>query len=156
SLPRALGLLARLALLAAGILLGIVAVVVVALETPWGVRTVAGFVLGLVDPWPDARFEVRGAAAGFLGGLELHGVRLVSTRGEAIGTVDTVRVEYQMLQVLKPGHRLQRGRVAGLTLDATRWPSTRPSTGPPGPRSATPVIIVDGLEVRRGVVRWRM
>ena len=62
------------------------------LQTPWGVRTVANLALRAIPLWPDTHFEVTGARAGFLSGIELHGIRLVAPLGPMTGSIDTLRV----------------------------------------------------------------
>jgi hypothetical protein len=154
--PRVLPALARVALLAVAIAIGVVAAAVLVLEMPWGVRAVASWALGTFNPWPGTRVEVRDAAGGFLGGLELRGVRLSTGRGEALASLDTLRVEYRALEAIASGHRLRRATIAGLTIDLTHWPAL-PSSGPPSrPPSTGTLLLVDALELRRGALEWWM
>src|SRR5262245_59275364 len=154
--PRALSVLARVAVIAVAIVIGVVTAAVIALETPWGVRSVASLALGIFNPWPGTHAEVRGAAGGFLDGLELRGVRLSSARGQTFASLDTLRVEYRLHEVIASGHRLRRATVAGLTIDFTDWPALAPSRPSSRPKSTAAVLLVDALTLRRGAVDWQM
>ena len=84
----------------------LVLVVLVVLQLNWGAQLAGRVVLGIVDPFNGAEIEVDRFGGTFLTRLELEGVRLLKTSPddqpeEMFATIDTLKVRYSLLGLLK-------------------------------------------------------
>jgi translocation and assembly module TamB len=99
--PRRLLRAASMALLS---LFGIVAIVLLLLQTNWGAQMATRLILGFVDPFSDAVLRVEKTEGTFITRLDLTGVSIVqkdSIRGERhLVEIDSLRLRYSLRGLL--------------------------------------------------------
>jgi translocation and assembly module TamB len=161
--PRALLRLAIALLLGASAL---ILILVLALETPWGVRTVARSALDLANPWPGSTLSVAGARGGFLTGLTLFGFDLRQADGPLQAHVDTLKVQYRLNELLGSPFRLRHISLAGVQVVTSRGesgfdlvtPFRKPptvQTSPAPPKKAGKRTVIGAIQVQRASVELR-
>lgn len=111
------------------VLVVLLLLVLVLLQTNWAAQRVGQFAVGVIDPFNDAELQVDRVGGTFITRLELDGVRLVKTndgpqREETLASIDTLRVRYSLLGLL-------RGRVSISELEVTN-PSVSMEQQPDG------------------------
>lgn len=127
----------------------LVVVLVAALHTPWGMKTVANQALRAVPLWPETRLEAAAARGGFGSGIELYGIRLIAPNGPLAGVIDTLRVSYQLHELLGNPRRVREIRIAGLQLLASRLPRAVAKDRKSRADRRPPQVTLDRLELHR-------
>ena len=109
----------KLMLRVLGVLILIPAGLAALLELPVGVRWVAQAGVDWARPLPGARLRVGGARGGFLTGVELLDLSVVSASGRSSAHIDTLRIAYLPAELFGRPLRVRSVRVARLSVTTT-------------------------------------
>ncbi|MGH7742113.1 MAG: hypothetical protein ACRENS_08830, partial [Candidatus Eiseniibacteriota bacterium] len=115
----------RLALVLLAALVAIAIGAAVLLEFPAGVRWAAQLTMDAARPLPGASLRVGGASGGFLTGIELHDIRVIRGDGVMRLRLDTLRVTYRPLELLKRPMTVRWLELGGPSVEVTPGPATQ-------------------------------
>ncbi|MFB3133963.1 MAG: hypothetical protein ACE10K_15710, partial [Rhodothermales bacterium] len=144
-----------------GGLVAFVLVVLLVVQTRSGSQWVGETIIGLVNPFEDAAIDVGRIGGNWINTLELHDVNVTRADTVRMVHVDTLRLRYSVLSLLRKRLHVREAYVAGLTLavhqqaDST-WDLFE-ALGPSEP-DTTPsafVILVDNLRLDDGALSAR-
>jgi translocation and assembly module TamB len=145
------------------VLLVLLVAVVLALQFEGVSTRIVNEVARRVSPWPDATLSASNANLDGLGRIRLTGVRLVGDGGEALGSIDTLRLRVRPIALMRGDVILPEVHIRGAEIimrqqPDTTWDLLSPFTGTdtvPQQRSESGLIRIDEATVERSRVEVR-
>ncbi len=158
---RVVHILARVLIVGLVVLSGITGGAVFALNSAWGHDRLRQLITSQAGRVLDARLEIDRLEGTLVGGVRLHGVRLVQDDVVAV-SIDDVAVAYSLRQLWDGGTSIRRLDLRGLRVVAARRPDGRWNLGalgkprpPRGERTGGRIVRLDRVELVDATVELR-